>query len=304
MIEYYNSIIFNNITYSIDMIRLRLDFGVEDRITEFGQWCNSIENLHIETFPLSTKAFSYRYLFKVRCDNNKSFVCGLGFNGTDGESAVLGFLEFNPNKVASDRKFLEFFETLKKFCPRTDLVRWDLAIDVPISREYCSLIKDKRKYGLVRNSIQDCTEYLGQRSSSGFVKLYNKTIEDDLENDITRLEITVDGKMNYSEFCTLVPNIDISDYQLSFIENDVALSSTDSLIVDLMRKLPLSERQFYFKRLNTYKQTKLRPLIYPKIQEKDVFVIPKEIYGRLKRQARDFDFGTHYDFLDNAKDLL
>ena len=275
-----------------------------DRITEFGEWCNSVYNLHIESFPLSTKSYSYRYLFKVRCDNDHSFVCGLGFNGTNSDSGVLGFLEFNPNKVANDLKFIEFFETLKNFCPRTDLVRWDLAIDVPISREYCSLIKDKRKYSLVRNSIKDCTEYLGQRSSPGFVKLYNKTIEDELDDDITRLEITVDGKMNYSEFCSLLPDIDVSDYQISLVEDDVGLSSTDSLLVDLMRKLPLSERQFYFKRLNAYKRTKLRPFVYPALKDENVFVVPKEVYGQLKRQARDFDFGTHYDFLDNAKDLL
>lgn len=303
MIKYYNNIISSGVSYSIDMVRLRLDFGLTDRIIEFGNWCNSVEKLHIEAFPLSTKAFSYRYLFKIRCDNNESFVCGLGFNGTDRESEFLGFLEFNPNKVACENKFFEFFETLKNYCPRTDLVRWDLAIDVSISREYCSLIKDKRKYGLVRNSIHDCTEYLGQRSSSGFVKLYNKTIEDGLENDVTRLEITVDGKMNYSEFCTLMPEVDVSDYQLSFVANDT-LSSTDSLLVDLMRKLPLSERQFYFKRLNAYKRTKLRPFVYPKSENENIFSVPKEVYGQLKKQLRDYDFGTHYDFLDNAKDLL
>lgn len=303
MIQYFNNIIYNNISYSVDMIRLRLDFGLEQRIVEFGEWCNRFDNIHIECFPLSTKAYAYRYLFKVTCNNASSFVCGLGFNGDDRDCTVLGFLEFNPNKVASDRKFIEFFEVLKNFCPRTDIVRWDLAVDVPLEREYCSLVKDKRKYSMVRNSVRDCTEYLGRRSSSGFVKLYNKSVEDGLEEDVTRLEITVDGKMNYSEFCTLLPQIDVSDYQLSLFQNDQSLSSTDALIVDLIRKLPLSERQFYFKRLHSQKRVKLRPFIYPATAEKELFVVPKEVYGQLKRQLRDFDFGTCYDILDNLKDI-
>lgn len=303
MIKYFNNIVYENISYSIDMIRLRLDFGLLERITEFGNWCSKFEHVHIESFPLSTKAHSYRYLFKITCTNNSSFVCGLGFNGDDRDSAVIGFLEFNPNKVASDCKFIEFFEVLKNFCPRTDIVRWDLAVDVPLKREYCSLIKDKRKYSMVRNSVKDCTEYLGRRSSSGFVKLYNKSVEDELDEDITRLEITVDGKMNYSEFCTLLPQIDISDYQLSLSQNDESLSSTDALIVDLIRKLPLSERQFYFKRLHSHKRVKLRPFIYPASSDAELFIVPKEVYGQLKKQLRDFDFGTSYDILDNLKDM-
>lgn len=301
MLNYYNEIVRDDVVYSIDMVRIRLDFSSEERIKLFGDWCCRIENLHIESYPLSTKAFSYRYLFKITCENGNSFVCGLGFNGTTKDSFYLGFLEFNPNKVAEEKEFVEFMTVLGAHCFRSDISRYDLAIDVPVSRSYCSLSKDKRKYSLVQNSMEDMTEYLGTHSNSGFVKLYNKKVESDLDYELTRLEITVDWALSYSEFCDLVPVIDVADYQYNLAISS-SLNSTDRVICDLIKRVPLHEQRYYFNRLAQIKRQKLKPFIFSQSDSQHKFGVPKDVFLQLKKQLRKFDLCTKYTLIDDIKD--
>ena len=161
MVNYFNSIYIEPSIYSIDMIRLKLDFSGSERITNFGNFMSRVDLLYIEQYPQSFKAFSYRNLFKVTCSNDSSFVIGLSFNGTDSSSRYLGFMEFNPNKVGQQEEFKAVFAELMIHCFTAEVVRWDLAVDVPLARDLCILTKDKRKYTLVQNSRQDKTEYLG-----------------------------------------------------------------------------------------------------------------------------------------------
>ena len=77
-----------------------------------------------------------------------------------------------------------------------------MAIDIPVARSRLRLVKDQRKYTLMKYSNENMTEYLGVRSSHGQVKLYNKALERGLESDLTRLEITVDyERCSCSRWC-------------------------------------------------------------------------------------------------------
>ena len=81
-----------------------------------------------------------------------------------------------------------------------------MAIDIPVARSRLRLVKDQRKYTLMKYSNENMTEYLGVRSSHGQVKLYNKALERGLESDLTRLEITVDyERRSWGEFRRLFP---------------------------------------------------------------------------------------------------
>lgn len=64
MVNYFNSIYIEPSIYSIDMVRLRLDFSGSERITNFGNFMSRVDLLYIEQYPQSFKAFSYRNLFK------------------------------------------------------------------------------------------------------------------------------------------------------------------------------------------------------------------------------------------------
>lgn len=299
MLYYYHEIKENDITYSIDMIRLRLDFSTLDRINEFGSWLSLPYHLHVEMYPLSSKAFSYRYLYKLTCTNGCSFVCGLGFNGTDTSSGWIGFCEFNPNKVAGQPEFLEFFETLKGHCPWAEIVRYDVAIDVPLMRSQCSLAKDKRKYSIVQNSSEDVTEYLGQHNKSGFCKLYNKKKESDLEDELTRFEITLDYDLCYSEVIKIMPIIDVTEFQLD-MDAELTLRDTEIVLVDLLKRLPIFEQRYYFNKLGRKMKQKIKPFVFSNI---DKFCLSKEIYSALRMELRNYTIGVVYSPIDLIKDM-
>ncbi|MCI8963747.1 MAG: hypothetical protein HFG37_08550 [Eubacterium sp.] len=272
MLFYYNEIVKNDITYSIDMVRLRLDFSSLDHIEQFGGWLSKPYHIHIEQYPLSSKAFSYRYLFKIKCNNDSSFVCGLGFNGTDRSSGWIGFLEFNPNKVVDTPEFREFFKILGVHCPWAELVRYDIAIDVPVARSYCSMAKDKRKYTVVQNSAEDTTEYLGIHNKSGFCKLYNKKLESDLDHELTRFEITVNGDLSYSEVIDLFPIIDVMEFQQD-LSAQLSLNDTQIVLVDLLKRLPVTEQRYYFNRLGRKMRDKISPYVFASVDpEKLLFI--------------------------------
>lgn len=295
---YFNSIYIDKIIYSIDMVRLRLDFSSEERIKNFGDYLSDFTKIHIEQYPKSYKAYSYRNLFKVTCGNNCSFVIGLSFNGNNKDSCYLGFLEFNPNKVADQREFKEVYAHLCMDCFVAEVVRWDLAIDVPIARDLCILTKDKRKYTLVQNSETDKTEYLGTHNKSGFVKLYNKSIESDLDYNLTRLEITVAGDLIYNDFLKICPRIEVRGEQQS-INPYMELPDTDIVLYELLMKCDLSERQSYFNRLGRRKKELLKKYIFSNTYDSDKFITSRSVYAQLRRQLREWTIGIDYGLLDN-----
>lgn len=302
MIQYYQEIRDGDSICSIDMVRLSLDFSSEKRILAFGNWLSNPGNMFVETYPLSTRAFAFRNLFQITCSNNCSFVVGLGFNGVDKDSYYRGFMEFNPNKVAGEREFKKVFSMLQEYCFCAEVSRWDLAVDVNISRERCVLRKDKRKRATVENSLSDFTEYLGQRSKSGFVKLYNKTLESDLDYDDTRLEITVDGRFVYDDFVKILPRVDVRGDQQD-LDPYLTLSGTDLVLYELLMRCDLTERREYLKRCGRVKAEKLRPYLRRSVYDSDKFVVSKETYRQLKIQLREWTIGIKYSLLDDMKEF-
>lgn len=298
MLNYFNSIYRDKIIYSVDMVRLRLDFNSDERIQNFGNYLSDITMLFVEHYPISYKSYSYRNLFKITCSNNCSFVIGLSFNGLNSSSRYIGFMEFNPNKVADQREFQEVFSHLCIHCFISEVVRWDLAVDVPISRNLCILSKDKRKYTLIQNSEVDKTEYLGIHNKSGFVKLYNKTIESDLDYDLTRLEITVAGDLFYEDFLKICPQIDVAGEQQT-INPYMDLPDTDIVLYELLMKCDLLERKSYFNRLGRRKKELLRKYVFSSVYDSDKFIIPKSVYAQLRHQLREWTIGIDYSILDN-----
>lgn len=295
---YFNSIYIDKIIYSIDMVRLKLDFSSDEKIKNFGNFLCGINMSYVEQYPISYKDFGYRNLFKINCSNGCSFVVGLSFNGKDSSSRYIGFMEFNPNKVADQKEFQVVFSHLMMHCFVAEVARWDLAIDVPIARDLCILTKDKRKYTLIQNSEMDKTEYLGIHNKSGFVKLYNKTKEADLDYDLTRLEITIAGNLNYKDFLKICPQVDVRGNQQT-INPYLDLSGTDIVLYELLMKCDLLERQVYFKKLGRYKGERLKPYIFNNTYDSDKFVVPRSVYAQLRRQLREWTIGIDYSVLDD-----
>ncbi|GFP78563.1 hypothetical protein bsdtw1_04800 [Clostridium fungisolvens] len=139
------------------------------------------------------------------------------------------------------------------------IVRYDLAIDYPILRSSCHLLKDNRKYCDIRNSLEDRTEYLGTRSHHGRVKLYNKMIESNLDYPLTRLELTIDADLNcYDEIKRIFPTVYvIDDLQLCF--DTEKLTGTDKVLffscldnMDYLSMLSRKKKEKIVKMMSTY----------------------------------------------------
>lgn len=249
MLKYFNSINFNNNTYSCDMLRLSfiIPINLDNSFRNYLDYLSLDYNLHQNNFIYlfnvyhSLKQCCYRNLVTIKNYTDASVTIGFGFNGFKKEDMIKCFIEFNPNKCLCDINFNWFKILFKWFLDNNitfELVRFDLAIDLPINRLLVALQKDNRVYQLYYgnvqiNSIADFTEYLGSRNKNGFVKIYNKTIESKLDYDCTRVEISLDN-FNFDNFVNSLPKI-------YFLDNKICLDNlkqTDLAIFQLLMQQP------------------------------------------------------------------
>lgn len=201
------------VNYSLDMLRLEYKI-TRDRLQVF------LDSFRFRTdcdYWESFKCFSYRHQFTFKVDLNNSYTLLADFNGCKSSDDKVVILEFNPNKVGSDLGLLSLLGKLRSISYYCRIVRFDCAIDIPVPRDRCKLIKDQRTYSEYKNSSSDYTQYLGHRNKHGYVKLYNKAKELGLEDDnLTRLEITIDGDKT-GDFETMFPLVYVvDDTQLDF----------------------------------------------------------------------------------------
>lgn len=268
MICYTNEIrLENGQIYSLDMIRLNLVFV--DKIQEFVTWLSRVgfaeDNLDIVHW-LSVREFSYRNMFRI-ITNEYSFAMAIGFNGSS-DSKNNGWIEFNPNKCKGEF-FDKFIMMLKDYTFTRKVSRYDLAIDIPIPRYLVRIHKDQRNYQYIKSQSSE-TEYLGRRNNIGFVKLYDKKVESDLDYDLTRLEITCElGNINF-------PTINITPLQEKFEFED--LTASDKVMIELLKQVDNPAR--YLGQLHYRKRKKLEPYLWS-----DTVQLDKDAYSKILKQV-------------------
>lgn len=268
----------NGIIYSLDNVRLKVDFG--GKIEHF---VKVVE--HLQAYDLryevrywhSNNPFGYvhQWTFSDASDDTVSWTVLACFGNSKNREGVV---DFNPNKVGASPLFQEFFGTLRLHTCTRDVVRYDLAIDVPVPRSECRLVRSgKRTY---QYYIKDdgLTEYLGTRSHHGFVKLYDKTRESGLDYPLTRLELTVEGKNDPEG---IFPRVTWRDPQMSLLMDD-DLSNTDRVLVELLRDVP--DPQQYLQNLSRRKRKKVEPYLADKVLPLD-----KTSALRVKEQAFSYE---------------
>lgn len=255
----------NNCIYSLDMIRLNLDFGqyIEEFMSYIQHLADYDFSYEVLYYP-SYKAYKYRHLWSVTAtEDDCSWSLGLDL-GRSKEDVHLGFIEFNPNKCEQSKAFQKFWSTIRSQTVIRTLVRYDMAIDIPLARSQCKLQKDgKKMYQLISKS-DGVTEYLGRREHNGFVKLYDKTIESDLSYPLTRLELTLDKSCMPSD---VFPTVNIYDAQFG-LDFDNDLSANDKVFVALLRNT--DDYMFYFKNLTYRYRKKIEPYLADKVLSLDV----------------------------------
>ena len=157
----------------------------------------------------STRVGGYKYNYSIELDKGVSYYLGVQrWNDAPSEYRVNIKLEFNPAKVGKYLEFNAFYNELLLLAHRVDFGRFDVAIDIPISRECVQLRKDQRRYLDYFYSKSNRTEYLGLRSEHGNVKVYNKALELGVPDSLTRVEITLDYELaSWFEFKRIFPDV-------------------------------------------------------------------------------------------------
>ncbi len=232
MIYYFNPIIDGDLTLSIDNIildasitRPELQDLLKSMILNIGRG-NSAQVVSWE----SRKQGTFRYQTSIQTDTDRSFWVGNGL--ISGGTLIDRYrLDANPNKVGDNVNF----EMIRSFLVRNSrggickIPRFDLAIDLPVDRSQCFLVKDRRLYIERRHGVE-FTQYLGAKSSQvGRVKLYNKAAEAKLATPLTRLELTLAPSTTYEDLN--FPEVYVMDKQAMVLDG-VKLSETDRFILN------------------------------------------------------------------------
>lgn len=246
--------------YSVDMLRLNLEMR-QDEIENILKYFHSVVRMDITEYPACFQDFKYRNMFTITYENGSSMTVGLCFNGTAQSENLKGFIEVNPNKCfIKPQCLVDVYYTLSR-CIGWEVVRWDLAVDIPTDRMSVVLAKDQRKYELVCKNKEDKTEYLGQRNNVGRVKVYNKTAESNLEYTLTRCEMTLPNydDLNFSmKLDAIIPEVWVSGTTMCMSLSD--LSDVQAMLVEYMRKD--ENPTLALKRLPYRQRKKIEPYVF------------------------------------------
>lgn len=227
---YINEFSNNNITYSIDMIRLKtyLTYSVFTEI-EFRFktcWKNFIKKYY--TTP-QQKQFFYNYVIEV--GEGQSFWFGYCHNTERRsfyENAQYNFtIEFNPNKL-KDNKIIMYLLNLSG---KWYLKSYDLAMDLKISiLDLITDMSNKRKIYIMSYGFDNKTIAAGK--GDGRAKIYNKKAESnlDIQGELTRVEISREyedmpiNDIKFFKYDNNFPIIYLNNYLYSFNDyNDKTL---------------------------------------------------------------------------------
>ena len=203
-----------------------------------------------------------------------------------------GYIVINPNKFFNSEECIRDLKALYELVDECYINTMDIAIDIPVDKNFVHLIKDKRTKMEFQVSKDNSTEYLGKkRNGIGHVKLYNKTAESKLSSDLTRLEITVGDP--YSEkwldsVIKCLPNVIISTPDNQGTSLSEGLNDTEIVLIELLRNMP--DKADYWNRCGYKMKKKIKPYVFAadKEFEYDLEAIQK-IAANLMNRLKNID---------------
>ena len=236
---YYNPLHLAGVTASIDNVRMKFaysrstyDFTANERIdtieTLLEDLCSValyMEGLfdpqHISS---NFKVGNYAHTVSYKLADNSSFAVMIGrydYRESNRQIAAEAVIDFNPNKVSA-KAWKRITGILAARALNAQVVRFDLAIDLPILRSTLQLVqRPGSQYHLLSDEAYARTEYTGQRSHHAAVKLYDKAAELQLPTPCTRLEITIE-RSRFKSLQQLMPDIiSLAPLELSFAFDDL-----------------------------------------------------------------------------------
>lgn len=184
---YISKTSYNNLTYSIDMIRLKtyIDYDVYSNLDFY---LNTYYKNTIEKYWISDRKMMFKYNYQIEVEEGRSFYLGFHHNNEkDSEPGLHNLtIEFNPNKLKDDILIQHILNLSGNWFIRS----YDLAVDIKCN--ILDLIFDKglkRHVHTFSNGGDDITYNIGKGDLR--LKIYNKKRESKLDiNDLSRVEIS------------------------------------------------------------------------------------------------------------------
>lgn len=158
--------------------------------------------------------------------------------------------EINPNKHFDEPVWTFLTEFIYAFCKDGYLERYDLACDFETIKENI-VVRSRKAESVVKGTL-----YFGRRSRHGFLKIYDKKLESDLEDNLTRVEYTLvpDGAIPTDE-------IFVADFKLN---PDESLGSNAQDVYRLLMVIQSLGGDFVgeYNRLGRKMRANLKPFIF------------------------------------------
>lgn len=209
---YDRPLVLPDVTVSIDNFRLKFvysqtayDFKAKkcydtlDRLMQRLTSDSLFLSAHLDIFTSQSSFRIGHYLHTVtyKVDSETSFTVLVGrycYDSSVKRLAPEAILDLNPNKVPVEKWKCIYGILCRSIVQPVSVQRFDLALDFRVPRDSLALQRrDGSKWSSVISSDgKAVTEYTGERSSHGAVKLYNKAEELGYPGDLTRLEFTLD----------------------------------------------------------------------------------------------------------------
>lgn len=242
---YINECNSNNITYSIDMIRLKT-YLTYTNFSEIEFRFNTVWKDYVCKKYNTPKMSDFYYNYVIEIEEGKSFWFGFMHNTEKrqvSERAEYNFtIEFNPNKL-KDNKVIMYLLSLSG---EWFLKSYDLACDLKIN--ILDLIVDssgRLEMKTISRKYDDKTIYFGK--GDGRVKIYNKKKESNLNilGDLTRVEISrqVDDfdirDVKFLKFGKFFPIIYLNNYVYSFSDYDSKNSTLLAILYAIQNGYPI-----------------------------------------------------------------
>lgn len=252
----YNFVEFDNITYTIDMIRLRCDI---DNLT-FSKLELRLRTIYsdlIKNNYISTGISDFKYNYNIQVDENSSFWFGFIHNSElinkvgslQNDNTRFNFtVEFNPNKCKISGILRYIIEMVKT---HTCIIKSiDLAMDIPFNiLDIGGFDKGRKKdFRMFTQGGDNKTYYIGRTNNR--IKIYNKKIESHLDKELTRIEITSKLDLELKNYFTFVYNVELpklylNNYLLTF--DDLEDKTLQCIIYAIQCGYPISDLSRVYK---------------------------------------------------------
>lgn len=183
---------FNNLTYSIDMLRLKT-YITYDKFASLEFAFDTVYKQYVLKKYTSARMESFFFNYQIEISEGVSFWFGFLHNTEkrgeiENHTDKYNFtIEFNPNKL-KDNFLIKYLLNISN---EWFLRSYDLAVDLKVN--ILDIIIDKgkkRKVQIYNNGFDNLTYRIGLNDKK--VKIYNKKIESklDIPYDLTRIEIS------------------------------------------------------------------------------------------------------------------